>query len=89
MVETAGLDKFLLRKILMLCSALGSRKNNLQNIKISLPRLHSQTSPAKNGSLNRFINAVVRSGSASVRHLNKIKNPPAKPKDFYGGDGRT
>ena len=67
MVETAGLDKLLLRKILMLCSALGSRKNNLQNIKISLPRLHSQTSPAKNDSQNRFINAVVRFGSASVR----------------------
>ena len=47
-----GVDKLLLRKILMLCSALGK-----------MPRLHSQTSPAKNDSQNRFINAVVRFGS--------------------------
>ncbi len=26
---------------------------------------------------------------ADAFSLNKIKNPPAKPKDFYGGDGRT
>ena len=75
MVETAGLDKLLLRKILMLCSALGGQKNfHSETKKQYPPRLLSQTSPAKNDSLNRFINAVVRFGSASARPLNKNKS---------------
>ena len=49
-----------------------------------------QISPAKNDSLNRFINAVVRFGSASVRPLNKNKKSSGKGRRiFYGGDGRT
>ena len=63
LVRMMGLDKLLLRKILMLCSALGGKSFFSLNKKQSPPRLHSQTSPAKNGSQNRFINAVVRFGS--------------------------
>ena len=63
LVPVMGVDKLLLRKILMLCSALGRFKIYSHKEQKSLPRLHSQTSPAKNDSPNRFLNAVVRFGS--------------------------
>ena len=52
----------------------------------SLPRLHSQTSPAKNDSQNRFINAVVRFGSPPFVEIKKYR--PYKRTEFFGaGDG--
>ena len=42
MVETAGLDKLLLRKILMLCSSLGGQKNFHSETKNNLRLVYSR-----------------------------------------------
>ncbi len=60
MVETAGLDKLLLRKILMLCSALGGRKYG-ENIRINILLVYPRK-PLRLKTIHRIVLLTPSSG---------------------------
>ena len=74
-------NKFLLRKTLMICSALAYFEKNFAGKKRVPLRLHSQISRAENDSQNRFFNAIVPFGGSSL-FLQTKKDTVRCP--FYG-----